>query len=122
MTRPLPATPIFTAEELANTEDHPGDLAEAAQIELVNLWSDLAHARQFAANGVWSMQCDNLAYRIVMLSRVVGACPWGEIDVDVLLDGLYVRIHDEAGLPYPEVDWVKVRELKTYIEEGANRA
>ncbi len=102
MTRPLPDKSICTAEELANVEDHPDDVAAAARIELVNLWSDLAHARQFASNGVWSVQCDNLAYRIVMLSRVVGACPWGDVDVDVLLDGLYVRVHDEAGIPYPE--------------------
>lgn len=121
MTRPLPDKPIFSADELANDVDHPTDLATAARIELVNLWTDLAHAREWAGNGVWSMQCDNLAYRVVMLSRVVGACPWGEVDVDVLLDGLYARIHDEAGLEYPEIDWEKVREMKAYIEEGAKR-
>lgn len=121
MTRPLPEKPIFTAEELANTEDHPDDLVAAVRIELAHLWYDLGQARQSAHNGVWSVQCDNLAYRIVMLSRIVGACPWGDIDVDVLLDGLYARIHDEAGIPYPEIDWVRVREVKASIEEGAKR-
>lgn len=121
MSRPLPEKPIFTAEELGNAEDHPDDLAAAARNELVHLWHDLGEARRFANNGVWSVQCDNLAYRIVALSRVVGACPWGEVDVDVLLDGLYVRLHDEAGIPYPDVDWVRVREVKAYIEEGAER-
>jgi hypothetical protein len=121
MTRPLPEKPIFTAEELTNAEDYPDDLGAAARTELVNLWHDLGQARRSAINGVWSVHCDHLAYRIVMLSRIVGACPWGDIDVDVLLDGLYARIHDEAGIPYPEIDWVRVREVKAYIEEGARR-
>ena len=114
MTHPLPTYPLV--EDYDDPDDYPTDVAAAARIELVNLWSDLDEARRRALNGIWSMQCSNVAYRIVMLSRVVGACPWGEVGVTVLLDGLYERLHQEAGVEYGPIDWERVREVAAYIE------
>ncbi len=119
MTRPLPDR--LLADVSDDPDDYPADAAEAARVELVHLWHDLHVARQNARNGVWSMQCDNLAYRIVMLSRVAGATPWGEVGVDVLLDGLYERLHRDAGIEYPPIDWDGMRRAAAYIENGARQ-
>lgn len=118
VTRPLPDGPLLgdTADD-----DWPTDLADATRTELADLWSDLSTARQFAIGGVWSMQCDNLAYRIVCLSRLVGPTPWGDVGVDVLLDGLYERLHVEAGIAYPPIDWKLVRSVQAEIERSAKR-
>lgn len=96
----------------------PKSLRQAIADELVWLWGDLATARRNAHNGCWSVGCENTVTRIVALSRMVGATPWGHIDVGVLLDGLYERVHREAGIEYPPIDWVRVREIQAYIDES----
>lgn len=110
MTQPLPQGPLLGAEHSA--DDFPATLTDAARAELEQLWGDLAAHRRYAHNGVWSVGCENKAYRIVALSRLVGALPWGQVDVDVLLDGLYERLHTEAGIAYPAIDWERVRAVK----------
>lgn len=99
-------------------DEPPVSLEEAARGELVCLWADLRDARRTAINGVWSIQCGNLAGRIVDLSRLVGATPWGDVDVDVLEDGLYERLHQEAGIPYGAIDWQQVKHTRDMIEQG----
>ncbi len=71
---------------------------------LVLAWTDLQAAREQARNGRWSMGCDNLVCRIVGLTRLVGPLPWDEIDVDLILDGIYERIHAAIGTPTPLSD------------------
>ncbi len=117
--RPLPDGPLIDTAELGNAEDYPNDLTDAAQAELEHLWRDLHHARQFFGNGVWSMQCDNLAYRIVMLSRPVGALHSDKVQVDLVLDGLYERLHREAGIEHPPIDWDGIRETANYNAASA---
>ncbi len=119
MTRPLPDHPLADVSD--DPDDYPTDPVAAIRVELAHLWHDLSEARRSALNGVWSMQCDNLVYRIVMLSRVASATPWGEVGVDVLLDGLYERLHREAGIEYPPIDWDGMRRAAAYIENGARR-
>jgi hypothetical protein len=89
-------------------------LTAAVREELVMLWGDLTSAVRYAANGSWSIQCDNLAERITVLSRLVGPTPWDEIDVGTLLSGVYERVHREAGIEVPPIDWERVRQ----VDEG----
>lgn len=67
-------------------------------------WSDLQSARREALNGCWSMLCDSQVYRIIGLTRLVGPCPWENVDVDLILDGIYERIHEAIGTPMPLSD------------------
>ena len=114
----LPPTDRPLLDDYDNPDDYPTDLTTAARAEVVHLWSDLAEARRNANRGCWSMGCENVAYRIVMLSRIVGATDSGEIDVDVVLDGLYERLHREAGIVHPPIDWDGIREARAYIERS----
>lgn len=68
---------------------------------LLLAWDELQSARREAMNGRWSIRCDNLVCRIVGLTRLVGPLPWEKIQVDLILDGVYERIHEAIGAPTP---------------------
>ena len=92
------------------------DLTQAVRDELVQLWGDLAGAVRHAHNGCWSVQCENVAERITILSRLVGPTGWGHIDVGLLLDGVYERVYREAGIEVPPINWERVRELDEQVK------
>lgn len=83
-------------------EDVPADLRQAVRDELECLWTDLAEARRNALNGQWSVGCDNLAERIISLSRLAGATPWENVEIPLLLDGIYQGILTDAGIEHTE--------------------
>jgi hypothetical protein len=93
-------------------EDPAADLETAVRGELADLWHDLDFAISLAIRGGWSMQCDNITTRIVQLSRLAGATPWGQIPMTLLLDGTYTGILNAAGIPFDPPDMDKVRELE----------
>lgn len=64
-------------------------------------WDDLQQSRGQAINGRWSMSCDHQVSRIVGLTRLVGPVPWEVVQVDLILDGVYERIHEATGTPTP---------------------
>lgn len=100
------------AQEAANTArsaERPADLESAARHELAHLWDDLLNARRAAINGVWSMRCDDVVWRIGALTVLVGPTPWEEISWDLLLDNTYQAIHEVLGVDAP-VDMDRVRE------------
>jgi hypothetical protein len=109
---PEPKKPISTvnepwAEAVADaTEDAPADAIAAIEGELVDLWSDLAAQHHRALNSFWSMGCDNLARRIVQLSRLVGATPWEEMQSELILNGVYQGLLSSAGIPFAAPDLV----------------
>jgi hypothetical protein len=98
-------------------DDRTATLEDAARIELVQLWSDLEDARRTAINTTWSIRCENVAYRIVELSRHVGATPWEQISVRLLRDGVYERVLRDAGITYPPIDWDRVALTEARIAE-----
>jgi hypothetical protein len=53
----------------------PVDLGAAAARELSRLWDDLADARGQVPPGSWSIRCDDLTIRIVVLSGWQGRQP-----------------------------------------------
>jgi hypothetical protein len=67
-------------------------------------WGELQEARRQALNGAWSMQCDNLVDQIVGLTSLVGPEPWESVQVDLILDGMYERLHEAMGCPTPLSD------------------
>lgn len=96
-------------------DDPPTDLAEALRGELASLWYSLHAARLHAMNGSWSMECEGLTHRIVNLSRLVGATPWGKIPIPMLADETYQGILTAAEIEFEPVDMDEVRKLKAEL-------
>lgn len=93
-------------------EEEFGTLEEAASHELKQLWDDLNRASMVASTERWSINCDNIAYRIAVLTRALGkATPWEEIQVGLLVDGIYQRMHDLMGIPYEQPDMERVAKV-----------
>lgn len=106
------------------------DSREVADIvlrsELSSLWDDLRHARRFAYNqdSHWSMGCEGLAGRILVITRLVGPIGWMDVPYPFLLSlGSYTdwgyretaaKIGVEADLPDPEQE----RTLRAFFEES----
>ena len=88
-------------------ERPPTDLSEAVAEELIALWSDLGEAMRRAGGGrSWSVECDGLVVRIVMLSRLTAATPWEWIPASLLISGTYQGILQSAGITFaaPSLD------------------
>lgn len=99
--------------ESGGTEEYR--TAESALRWLLQLaWNDLQSARLEAANGRWSMACDHQVDRIIGLTRLIGPQSWETISVDLILDGIYERIHELIGTPTPlsDDDRRRAREVK----------
>jgi hypothetical protein len=71
---------------------------------LQSAWYDLQQARESAINGKWSIACDGQVSRIVGLTQLVGPQSWEPVPVDLILDGVYERIHEAMGNPTPLSD------------------
>jgi hypothetical protein len=93
-------SPWHRAVAEAAKEPAPASVAEAIEGELVILWCDLDHAMRNAYRGGWSINCDNIAARIIGLSRLVGATPWENISIPLLLDGVYQGLLTDAGIKH----------------------
>ncbi|WP_411121740.1 hypothetical protein [Streptomyces sp. x-19] len=76
-------------------------LRAAIRDELEGLWDDLDTARSSALNGHWSMTCDFLVDRIKMLTSLVGPTSWRSIQLPLLEDGIYQRVHRDLGVDAP---------------------
>lgn len=98
-------------------EEYADTLYGAAREELIWLWADLADARRTALRGCWSIECASLTVRIVALTRHAGAVGWDMVDTELVRSGLYERIHREAGLTYPPVDWDAVTAHERHLAD-----
>lgn len=96
-------------------EDRPATLEEAAREELVHLWYDLCMAQRNAIRTDWSIQCEGLADRIEALTRFVGPAPWERIQIPLLENGVYQRLHAEWGIGAP-VDMQRVAQTRANID------
>ncbi len=87
-------------------------LRSALRDELSYLWTDLQTARRDALRGGWSMHCDWIVERIKTITPLVGPTPWTGLDIELIEDGVYQRIHEEIGVeaPYDEEGVRKHRE------------
>lgn len=77
-------------------------------------WGDLQSARSSALNGRWSIECEYLVCRIVGLTKLVGPTGWGDVPVNLILDGVYEQVHEAVGIPVllSESDRRRAREVK----------
>lgn len=81
-------------------EEPPTDLPAAVAEELIALWSDLAEAIERAPGRSWTVACDALVVRIVMLSRLTAATPWPWVPASLLVSGVYQSVLESAGIPF----------------------
>jgi hypothetical protein len=91
----------------AAAEEPPADLRAAVDEELIALWNDLNEALQRASGRRWSAECDGLAVRIIMLSRLTTATTWPWIPAPLLASGIYQGILMAADIeftPPPSAD------------------
>ncbi|MFD6656895.1 hypothetical protein ACFWEB_17345 [Streptomyces parvus] len=93
-------------------------LLDVAREELSSLWRDLDAARRRAYRDQWSMECDSLVERIKALTPLVGHTPWDEVQIPLLEDGIYQRVHAELGIDAP-VDMARVAEHRAYLDRQA---
>jgi hypothetical protein len=93
----------WAAAVAAAAEDPPADLSVAVAEELVALWSDLGEALRRAGRS-WSIECDGLVVRIVMLSRLSGATSWEWIPESLLATGVYQGILESADITFTRPD------------------
>lgn len=96
-------------------------LREALAEELSYLWTDLQSARRDALNGSWSMGCDWFESRIKTLTPLVGPTSWEKLDIQLIEDGVYQRIHQELGIDAPYDD-EGVRKHRASLDESTARA
>lgn len=99
------------AETRQDDEYETPDSALRWLLELA--WGDLQRARERAADGRWSMECDGQVGRIVGLTRLVGPLSWENVSVDLILGGVYEQIHEGIGLatPLSDEDRAEAREV-----------
>lgn len=90
-------------------------LREALREELSFLWTDLQTARRAAYEGGWSMQCDWFVERIKTITPLVGPTSWKDLDIELIEDGIYQRIHAELGIDAP-VDMDGVRKHRARLD------
>lgn len=98
--------------------DELAALRDAVREEVADLWRDLNSAQSRAINGRWSIECDNLEERIKNLTPLVGATPWEEIQIALLENGVYQRIHADLGITV-EPDMARVAKVRTQINTEA---
>ncbi|MFI6290101.1 hypothetical protein ACIBEJ_00865 [Nonomuraea sp. NPDC050790] len=93
-------------------------LAELRQ-ELVELWHDLAEAHLHSRSKPpeLSRECRQLIRRIKTITSVAGAVAPGQIDMRLLLTGLYQRIHAELGVNV-EVPEGLIQHARDYVAGG----
>src|SRR5580658_1138535 len=84
----------------AAAEQPPEDLSAAVAEELIALWSDLGEAIRRAGRRSWSVECDGLVVRIVMLSRLTTATSWQWIPESLLASGVYQSILQSADIAF----------------------
>ena len=99
-------------------EQPPVDLPAAAAEELIALWSDLGEAMRRAGGRSWSVECDGLVVRIVMLSRLTAATSWQWIPEPLLASGVYQGILQSAGIAFTAPCLAEIRGVNLARGQG----
>jgi hypothetical protein len=90
-------------------------LEEWCRQEQESLWNDLGDAIRGSQNGVWSIQCSNLARRIVEVARLVGPTPWGSVPLPLLAGGVYaavLRAGDVQPSAPTDEEWLAIEDTR----------
>lgn len=91
-------------------------------------WAELHDAVRVArvpppvVPGHWSVQCNNIAWRIAQNARLVGAISWEQVQTDLLLSGVYEKVLRAAGVTWSAIDWDCTRDLYNRAHEGGDGA
>ena len=85
-----------------------------------DLWDQLIEARRSSMSGVWSIRCGGLVHRLVWLTKHTGKpTPWGDVPMDLLVDGTYEAIHEAIGMPTPLSDEQRAEVRRLIVERGS---
>jgi hypothetical protein len=99
-------------------EEPPAELPAVVAEELIALWSDLGEAMRRAGSRSWSVGCDGLVVRIVMLSRLTAATSWQWIPVPLLASGVYQGIPQPAGVAFTAPGIAEIQGLSVVARPG----
>ncbi|SDH67006.1 hypothetical protein SAMN05421505_12016 [Sinosporangium album] len=89
---------VSRRNEIRGPLDNSADLPlDAIREELIHLWNDMCEARLNAYEGCWSGTCENLERRIKLLTPLVGPISWKEVQVELLAEEVFQRIHADMG-------------------------
>jgi hypothetical protein len=99
-------------------EKPPAELPAAVAEELIALWSDLGEAMRRAGSQSWSVECDGLVVRIVMLSRLTAATSWQWIPVPLLASGVYQGILQSADVAFTAPGIAEIQDLSVVARPG----
>jgi hypothetical protein len=119
--RTRPVSEYVDAAVSAAAEDDEFATPDSALRWLLELaWDDLRRAQERALGGRWSMKCDGQVSRIVGLTRLVGPLSWRHVSVDLILSGVYERIHESMGNPTPLTDEERQQAQAIRDRQGGN--
>lgn len=99
-------------------EEPSADALTLLREELAYLWGDLDQAIHYALNGQWSMACNWVTERILIITRCVGVTPWEKVPTTLLFSGVYQGIMAAAGYSVPEIDLEALRGLVEQTNGG----
>jgi hypothetical protein len=89
-------------------------LADFVRDEQVLLWSDLEQSIRRTHNKAWSIECANIAIRLVRAAHLVNPTPMGEIPYSLAAGGVYEAVC-EVGQLIPslpdEQEWQRFDQL-----------
>ena len=103
-------------------EDQPANAEEAVRAELANLWHDLDEAVRMAYRGGWSVGCDNVAARIIRLSRLAAPASWQNVPITMLITGTYQGLLTDAGIEHDEPGENEMREMRALADSWRDAA
>lgn len=104
---------LWAAAIAAAGEQTATELSGAVAEELIALWSDLGEAMRRASSRSWSVECDGLVVRIVMLSRLTAATSWEWIPLPLLASGVYQRILESAEIAFTAPSLAEIYGLRS---------
>lgn len=98
-------------------------LLKWAREEQEALWDRLVSAINRAANGTWSIECENLAASIVRCARIIGPTSYGDISWDLVTSGIYGALLEHGGVfaPLPgSTEWAEIDD-RMQVHTSADR-
>jgi hypothetical protein len=104
---------LWAAAIAAAGEQPAANLSAAVAEELIALWSDLGEAMRRTGSRSWSVECDGLVVRIVMLSRLTAATSWEWVPMALVASGVYQGILESADIAFTAPSLAEIHGITT---------
>lgn len=93
------------------------DLATFVRDEQLSLWFSLGTALDRAINGAWSMDCADLARRIVRAARLVGPVEPAAVPYTLVAGGVVEAVYAAGNVPVEMPDEMEWQRLDAMMEK-----